>query len=85
MYKFVLWNTGHENPEISQAYNYTKMKVLHPLIEAALSGTWRTQSSTEILHHHPCNASIKCYISWHTAVVQSIRITDQQEAQVLVV
>jgi len=35
--------------------------------------------------HHPCNASITRYISWYTAVVQSIRITDQQEAQVLVV
>jgi hypothetical protein len=50
MYKFFLWNTAHENPEISQACNYTKMKALHPLIKAALSGTWRTQSSTEILH-----------------------------------
>jgi len=42
-------------------------------------------SVVKFFMHHPCNASITCYISWYTAVVQGIRIIDQQEAQVLVV
>jgi len=29
------------------------MKAMHPVIEAALSGTWRTQWSSEILHTPP--------------------------------